>query len=125
MKRKLLKTVLMTLAVGPCAAGFAACTPQQNGDAELSWGDVYTISAAYTQAKELGYTGSLEEFIAAISGEDGTDGKDGKDGKDGTDGKDGADGQDGKDGVGIADMKIEDGRLYVTLSDGKSSTAAP
>lgn len=110
MKRKLLKTMLMTFAVAACAAGFAACTPQQNDDAELSWGDVYTISAAYTQAKELGYTGSLEEFIAAISGEDG---------KDGTDGKDGADGQDGKDGVGIADMKIEDGRLYVTLSDGK------
>ena len=110
MKRRLLKTMLMTFAVAACAAGFAACTPQQNDDAELSWGDVYTISAAYTQAKELGYTGSLEEFIAAISGEDG---------KDGTDGKDGADGQDGKDGVGIADMKIEDGRLYVTLSDGK------
>ena len=111
MKRKLLKTMLMTFAVAACAAGFAACTPQQNDDAELSsWGDVYTISAAYTQAKELGYTGSLEEFIAAISGEDG---------KDGTDGKDGEDGQDGKDGVGIADMKIEDGRLYVTLSDGK------
>ena len=104
MKRKLLKTMLMTFAVAACAAGFAACTPQQNDDAELSWGDVYTISAAYTQAKELGYTGSLEEFIAAISGKDGADGKDG---------------EDGKDGVGIADMKIEDGRLYVTLSDGK------
>ena len=104
MKRKLLKTMLMTFAVAACAAGFAACTPQQKDDAELSWGDVYTISAAYTQAKELGYTGSLEEFIAAISGKDGADGKDG---------------EDGKDGVGIADMKIEDGRLYVTLSDGK------
>lgn len=110
MKRRLLKTMLMTFALAACAAGFAACTPQQNDDAELSWGDVYTISAAYTQAKELGYTGSLEEFIAAISGKDGADGQDGKDGEDG---------QDGKDGVGIADMKIEDGRLYVTLSDGK------
>ena len=38
MKRRLLKTMLMTFAVAACAAGFAACTPQQNDDAELGIG---------------------------------------------------------------------------------------
>jgi len=45
---------------------------------KTEWGDEYTMSAAYAKATELGYTGTLDEFIAAISGKDGTAGADGK-----------------------------------------------
>ncbi len=51
-------------------------------------------------------------------GKDGLDGKDGKDGIDGVDGKDGLDGKDGKDGVGVAEVKIKEGDLVLTMSDG-------
>ena len=39
--------------------------------------DTVTIESAYAQATELGYTGTLDEFIAMISGKDGIDGTDG------------------------------------------------
>lgn len=116
MKKKLLIALLAIVASLGLALGLAACSD----DEEVSgskWGDVFTIETAYAQAEELGYTGSLEEFIATISGKDGADGKDGVDGKDGADGKDGVDGKDGADGVGIANMYIENGSLYVVLDD--------
>ena len=55
-------------------------------------------------------------------GKNGIDGKNGVDGRNGIDGKDGVNGKDGKDGidgVGITDVKVQDGYLMVTLSDGK------
>ena len=42
--------------------------------------DFYDEETVYAQALALGYTGTLEEFIALISGKDGQDGKNGKDG---------------------------------------------
>ena len=59
-------------------------------DEELNQDDVansnianVALSAAYSQAKELGYQGTLDEFVALIRGKDGANGKDGVNGKDG------------------------------------------
>ncbi len=77
---------------------------------EEEWGTVHTIQAAYTRAQSLGYSGTLEEFIASISGKDGLTPHIGENGNwwigetdlgvkaEGVDGEDGADGEDGKDG---------------------------
>ena len=66
-----------------------------------------TIDTAYAKAKALGYDGSLDDFIAMISG------------KDGADGKNGVDGADGKDGVGIVSVMLDNkGHLIVYLSNG-------
>ena len=62
---------------------------------------IYNMSTVYAQAQALGYDGSLEEFVALVSG------KDGKDGKDGT------------DGLGIKSSFIDnDCHLILTLTDG-------
>jgi len=53
------------------------------------------------------------------TGAAGANGKDGVDGKDGADGKDGIDGKNGIDGVGITDVRVQDGDLFVTLSSGE------
>ena len=132
MRRKILTALLTTLAVAACALGLAACktdpTDSQSPSGQTSssdvsapadssapqWGDVYTVEATYEKASELGYAGSLEEFIQMISG------KDGQDGKDGIDGKDGAD---GKDGRGIREVSVnQKGELVVAFTDGTSVT---
>jgi hypothetical protein len=46
-------------------------------------------------------------------------GADGRDGNDGLDGRDGFDGLDGRHGVGVSTVRIDNGRLIVTLSDGR------
>ncbi len=70
------------------------------------WGSVFTVGTAYAQARELGYAGSLPEFIESISGKDGLDG---------------ADGKDGADGVGIVSIGMNaNGELVVALSNGKT-----
>lgn len=56
-------------------------------------------------------------------GIDGKDGKDGIDGKDGRDGRDGKDGKDGADGHGLESVRISDGNLIITLSDGTEKNA--
>ncbi|MBR1747944.1 MAG: hypothetical protein IJ735_07040 [Clostridia bacterium] len=96
----------------------------------------------YRAATELGYTGTLEDFLALCKGADGvgitaaglkedgslyfltSDGKEidlgtvrGEKGEKGADGKDGANGKDGRDGIGIKDVRTEDGHLIVTLTD--------
>lgn len=65
-----------------------------------------SITTAYAQATDLGFTGSLEEFIALISGEDGVDGVDGKDGR------------------GITSVAVNaDGELIITFTDNSSLNA--
>ena len=100
----------------------------------------------YQLAVADGYSGTYEEWLASIRGQDGKDGKDGhspvvvigddgywyidgvntgvkaqgepgQDGQDGKDGKDGVDGQDGKDGV-----DGQDGKDGVDGQDGKDGT---
>ena len=101
-----------------------------------------TFASAYAQAIDLGFTGTLEEFVELISGKDGANGKDGAPGKDGADGKtpyiengywyvdgvntgvkaeatDGINGANGKDGESIKEVTFDDqGRLVITLTDG-------
>ena len=95
MKRKILLALLTLMATSAFSMGLAACAENDQGDDKIEWGETYTISAAYDKAQDLGYTGSLDEFIEAISGED------------------------GQDGVGITDAEINDeGNLIIFLSDG-------
>ena len=134
MKRKLWVVVLSVLMAFSCAIFFSACaeTPEQNEEQE------WTLEAVYARAQELGYDGSLEEFLAQIQGKDGIDGKDGVGISDValndngelililTDGNElncgkivGEKGEDGADGVSIVGANIDgDGILSLTLSDG-------
>ena len=144
MKKWLLALALglsFVLAGGFC---FSACDK-----AEEEGGVEWTLGTVYAQAQELGYEGTLDEFIALISGRDGADGQDGEDGKDGADGVGvqeayvdenghlivvltngktmdcgavkGADGQNGQDGVGIKNLYINaEGRLIAELTDGRT-----
>lgn len=96
MKRKVWIALLAGVAAFCCAFGLAACDTEDGSvDQSGCRGNVYSVEAAYAAATELGYWGSLEEFIASISGRDGVDGANGIDGKDGRDGEDGEDGEDG------------------------------
>ncbi|MBQ8772729.1 MAG: hypothetical protein IJZ28_05945 [Clostridia bacterium] len=89
MKKGLLLVVLTILLVTSLV--LASCyLPDE-------WGVVYTYETAHAKAQELGYTGSLQEFIDSIKGKDGTD---------------------GADGIGIQSVKVnEQGNLVVTLTD--------
>lgn len=93
MKKKLLALILAVAAL-TCSLCFTGCNTdgaENNGLTE------YTIETVYAQAKDLGYTGTLEEFITSISGKDG---------------------KDGKDGVGVLKVEVDNsGYLIVTLTD--------
>lgn len=110
MRKKLLTALLAATALITCAFGLSACGDDENKGAV--WGEEYSVQTAYAVATELGYQGTLEEFIASISGKDGTDGEDGKDGKNGIDGIN------GKDGLGIQSVAINtEGKLVIVFTD--------
>lgn len=110
MRKKLLTALLAATALIAGAFGLSACGDDENKGAV--WGEEYSVQTAYAVATELGYQGTLEEFIASISGKNGTDGEDGKDGKDGLDGIN------GKDGKGIEKVEVNsDGELVITFTD--------
>lgn len=113
MKIKKHIAMVSCIAAALLSFGLISCG-QKNGNGgktDAVWGDEYTMNAAYQKAAELGYTGTLEEFIAAISGKDGEDGKDGIDGVDGID---------GLDGVGIHSIVLNaDGEIVITDTTGK------
>lgn len=114
--KKLLGTILATSLAICGTFGFSACGEDKVD--EHAWGSEYSVQSAYAVAQDLGYTGSLEDFIATISGKDGADGKDGINGKDGADGKDGTNGKDGIDGVGVKTAYIDnDGNLIIELTN--------
>ncbi|MCD8040291.1 MAG: leucine-rich repeat domain-containing protein [Clostridia bacterium] len=131
-KRKIFAILLGAVASVCLAAGLAACDSSN----EDGWGSVYTVETAYAEAQELGYSGTLEEFLASIQGEDGTGissvyiNSDGElvvtlstgnnlylgkvTGEDGTDGVDGADGSTWLTGSGVPDNENgNDGDLYL------------
>lgn len=86
MKRRFLAALTLAAVAALSLLGLAACDNN-----ESKWGTEYTMQAAYEKASELGYSGTLEEFIASISG---------------------------ADGVGIASVTINsEGELIVTLTD--------
>ncbi len=95
MKKRWITGILSLLCVGSVALGLAACKKEGSSD---DWGRTFTYETAYAEARELGYSGTLEEFIATISGKDGAN---------------------GKDGVGIVEVEIVTGKLLVTLTDGR------
>ena len=131
-KRILLIIMTVILALG---VTFTACAKTDN---DLS--DVDYVRQSYAVAVEKGFDGTLEEWIELLKGEKGADGKSayqlavenagfsgtfeqwlaslkGEKGENGSDGKDGADGINGQDGRGIADVKRENGALYVKYTD--------
>ena len=122
MKRRIL-TLIISAVTAACALGMTACdkTPRE------SWGTVYTGKAAYERATELGYSGTLEEFIQSISGEDGADGVGIKSVYIDENGdlivtltNDRLINCGRINGVGVKDTRIDDnGNLIVTLTDGK------
>lgn len=135
MKRKFL-TFLLALG---CVFSLGAITACGNfGNAANSGSsveqNVFTMQTAYMKAQELGYEGSLEEFIQSISGKDGEAGKDGVGIANISVNQTGElvvvfsngitvnlgsiKGQDGKDGVGVKSVEIIDNELVFTLSDG-------
>ena len=94
MKRtkKILLAMLATLTAGFCALG-VACGETESSATGEEGNTVWTMQTVYAKAQELGYTGSLEEFIATVSG---------------------------KDGVGIKNIYInENGELIVQLTVGE------
>ncbi|MDE6293521.1 MAG: leucine-rich repeat protein, partial [Clostridiales bacterium] len=104
MKKRYI-ALISTIAAAVCFGAFVSCGKNTDGNStapEHVWGDEYTMSAAYQKATELGYKGTLEEFIESISG------------------KDGVDGADGKDGVGIKSVTVNaDGEIVITDTNGK------
>lgn len=91
--------------VGVCGCDNSGDISDPQDKTEQVWGEVYTQAAAYQRAVELGYDGSLQEFIDSISG------------------RDGVNGTNGNDGVGIKDVGINsDGELIVTLTDDSKIT---
>lgn len=93
MKKKLLIGFLAGVSSLALTFGLSACNDSSN-NAGNKWGNVYTIEAAYAEASDLGYSGTLEDFIKSISGKD------------------------GKDGVGVVGIYIVSDSLVITLSDG-------
>ncbi len=104
--KKLLIALLSLTSVLSCVLGLAACKDGETSDVNNG---VQTVEQAYAKATELGYSGTLDEFIILISGKDGEDGKDGADGLNGIN---------GKDGIGIKSARVDgDGFLIIVLSD--------
>lgn len=132
MKKKLF-AILLAAATAIVSTFYLAACNNGSGNDQSKWGNEYSYTAAYAQAQELGYTGTLEEFIATISGKDGTNGTNGKDGATphiGDNGNwfigetdtgvkaEGTNGKDGKDGVGIKNATVDiQGHLIITLTD--------
>lgn len=114
MKKKII-LVLCSLVLVVVALTFVACSSAGNDESNEQSNpinflkDVFSFEQAYAYATDLGFSGTLDEFVELLSG---------KDGKDGIDGKDGANGKDGKDGVSVEKVELgKDGHLYVTLSN--------
>ncbi|MGN0817849.1 MAG: hypothetical protein ACI4L9_02665, partial [Candidatus Coproplasma sp.] len=100
MKKKLLLVLLSIISALAIAFGITGCADGSENSTENKWGNVFTIEAAYAEATDLGYSGSLEEFIKSISGKDGTNGAN------------------GADGIGISTIEIVSESLVLTLTDG-------
>ena len=78
MKKVLCSVVVIMLLL----LSLVACGGESGGNSDFDTNNV-TLLSAYNEAQELGFEGTLEEFIAMISGKDGANGKDGVNGKDG------------------------------------------
>ena len=118
--KKHFAAILGTLTALLTALTLCACS---NGGDNVDDSNVFdpsaiSVATAYNQAAELGFVGTLDEFIELISGKDGADGVDGRDGKDGKNGVD------GKNGRGISSVHVlASGELIVAFTDGSTVNA--
>ena len=97
--RKINKSIVLVISTLLIALLFSGCislTPPDNGSVHPNDAPL-TAEAVYAMAKEEGYSGTLEEFIAEFKGEKGAD------------------------GVGIEDVRFNsEAHLIMTLTNGKS-----
>ena len=78
--------------------------------------------SAYEIAKEHGFKGTEEEWLESLKGEIGPEGPMGPQGEKGEQGEvgpQGPQGIQGEDGIGVESMLIDEGHLYVTLTNGQ------
>ena len=142
MKRSIVFVLVLALATVLSLSLFA-CGNDKEPTPDFA-NDSFTVEQAYAYAEELGFNGTLDEFVAMLSGKDGANGvgistiavsaeghlvvtltsgtvadlgvlPKGEKGDAGENGKDGAPGKDGKDGNGIESVEK-------TSSDGKTDT---
>ena len=142
MKRSIVFVLVLAL-VTVLSLFFFACGNDKEPTPDFA-NDSFTVEQAYAYAEELGFNGTLDEFVAMLSGKDGANGvgistiavsaeghlvvtltngtvadlgvlPKGEKGDAGENGKDGAPGKDGKDGNGIESVEK-------TSSDGKTDT---
>ncbi|HIR66509.1 MAG TPA: leucine-rich repeat protein [Candidatus Coproplasma avicola] len=94
MKKKILTVITVLATAASCAFSVTACGGNGNQTGRPEW----TIETAYAEAQDLGYEGTLEQFLEQIKGKDGAD---------------------GKDGTGIQSVGIDsNGNLLITLTTG-------
>ena len=98
-------------------------------DIELGTGGLG--KSAYEIAKEHGFKGTEEEWLESLKGEQGPQGEkgemgpvgpmgpQGEKGEQGEVGPQGPQGIQGEDGIGVESMLIDEGHLYVTLTNGQ------
>lgn len=115
MKKFVTLLLVVVMSIGSLL-GLTACGKK---DDDTNKGDVvWNLQTIYAQAQDLGYNGTLEEFLATVKGATGEKGEKGEKGEQGLPGQMGLPGMNGKDGVGIANVKLdEDGHLLVVLTD--------
>ncbi|MBQ8658987.1 MAG: leucine-rich repeat protein [Clostridia bacterium] len=98
--KKVLVGLLACLTVGCVAVGLAACEEESKkpaNDGETVW----TVETVYAKAKDLGFEGSLDEFLEAVKGAQGEKG------------------ETGAQGVGIKEIKLNKlGELVIVLTNG-------
>ena len=112
MKRIISLLIACVLTV-VCAVGFVGCGKDgTNGKNGTNGQDG---KSAYQIWLDNGHSGTEQDFLSWLKGEKGDQGQQGTPGQNGANGQDG---QNGKDGVGIADIKIENGKLYVKYTNG-------
>ena len=78
--------------------------------------------SAYEIAKEHGFKGTEEEWLESLKGEIGPEGPMGPQGEKGEQGEvgpQGPQGIQGEEGIGVESMLIDEGHLYVTLTNGQ------
>ena len=113
MRRRFIMGLAATVVAACTAFGMTACNGGSGTAEDKKFRDVYNTYVVY--AEEQGETPlSYEAWLASIKGERGERGETGAAGKDGANGKDG---QNGADGIGIADVKIENGILYIKYTN--------
>ncbi len=141
-KRTILTSALVGLCTATLALGFTACVSPNNSSSSSpsanTWGTTFTVETAYAKAQELGYSGSLVDFVESISGKDGVNGTDGVGIQSVVLDKEyelivtlttgvelrlgnvrGPQGPAGADGVGVEKAELVNGELFITLTNGK------